>query len=271
MIQQSRLRRGSPFKEMREALQSVMKPTGVQRWSPRRPTRACFFNPVTRAVGTNAVAEPFTTCITGRQLPKAAVPTPPMKKVESRIDVRLAGLQERVDAQLRTLGDQITRVSLKLAPMQRMLMRSDESCAMVSSLTEEGAGNPARCGRDLEKHNVTEAMVQIRERSRWARRTGSDGEDSCDHVQNTARGMVSRAPSRRSSKRSSAGKAPFCKNLEHHEPLKNTQVEDAVEVIASLTQQSAQSDSSLRTASAAREKETQDSSKSEAEHLNDTL
>ena len=28
---QSRLRRGSPFKEMREALQSVMKPTGVQR------------------------------------------------------------------------------------------------------------------------------------------------------------------------------------------------------------------------------------------------
>ena len=28
---QSRLRRGSPFKEMREALQCVMRPTGVQR------------------------------------------------------------------------------------------------------------------------------------------------------------------------------------------------------------------------------------------------
>ena len=41
--------------------------------------------------------------------------------------------------------------------------------------------------------------------------------------------------------------------------------------ISSLTQQSAQSDSSLTTASAAREKETQDSSKSEAKHLNDTL
>ena len=79
--------------------------------------------------------------------------------------------------------------------------------------------------------------MQIRERSRWARRTGSDGEGSYDHVQNTARGVVSRAPSRRSSKRRSA-----------HESLKNTQVEDAVEVevikvegicsdIASLTPQ----------------------------------
>ena len=29
---QYRLRRGGPFKAMREALQSVMKPTGVQRW-----------------------------------------------------------------------------------------------------------------------------------------------------------------------------------------------------------------------------------------------
>ena len=113
--------------------------------------------------------------------------------------------------------------------------------------------------------------MQIRERSRWARRTGSDGEDSCDHVQNTARRVVSRAPSRRSSKRSSAGKVLVCKNGEHHESLKNTQVENAVEVevikvestcsdIASPTQQTAQSDSSLTTASVAREKETQDSS-----------
>ena len=122
--------------------------------------------------------------------------------------------------------------------------------------------------------------MQIRERSRRARRTGSDGEDSCDHVQNTARGVVSSAPSRRSSKRSSVGKVPVCKNGEQREILKNTQVENAVEVIrvertcsdiASLTRQSAQSDSSLTTASAAREKETQDSSKSEAEHLNDML
>ena len=142
------------------------------------------------------------------------------------------------------------------------------------------AGNSAGCGRDREKYNVTEAMVQIRERSRRARRTGSDGEGSCDHVQNTARGVVSSAPSRRSSKRSSAGKVPVCKNGEQREILKNTQVEVEVEVIrvvrirsdiASLTQQSAQSDSSLTTASAAREKETQDSSKSEAEYLNDTL
>ena len=142
------------------------------------------------------------------------------------------------------------------------------------------AGNSAGCGRDREKHNVTEAMVQIRERSRRARRTGSDGEDSCDHVQNTARGVVSSAPSRRSSKRSSVGKVLVCKNGEQREILKNTQVENAVEVIrvektcsdiASLTRQSAQSDSSLTTASAAREKETQDSSKSEAKYLNDTL
>ena len=132
------------------------------------------------------------------------------------------------------------------------------------------AGNSAGCGRDREKHNVTEAMMQIRERSRRARRTGCDGEDSCDHVQNTARGVVSSAPSRRSSKRSSAGKVPVCKNGEQREILKNVQVENAVEVevirvektcsdIASLTRQSAQSDSSLTTASAAKEKETQDS------------
>ena len=127
------------------------------------------------------------------------------------------------------------------------------------------AGNSAGCGRDLEKHNVTEAMVQIRERSRRAKRTGSDGEDSCDHVQNTARGVVSSAPPRRSSKRSSAGKVPVCKNGEQREILKNVQVENAVEVevirvekfcsdIASLTRQSAQSDSSLTTDSVARER-----------------
>ena len=144
------------------------------------------------------------------------------------------------------------------------------------------AGNSAGCGRDREKHNVTEAMVQIREMFRRARRTGSDGEDSCDHVQNTASGVVSSAPSRRSSKRNSAGKVLICKNGEQREILKNAQVVNAVEVevirvvrirsdIASLSRQSAQSDSSLTTASAAREKETQDSSQSEAEHLNDML
>ena len=70
------------------------------------------------------------------------------------------------------------------------------------------AGNSAGCGRDREKHKVTEAMVQIMERSRRARRTGSDDEDSCDHVQNTARGVVSSTPSRRSIKRSSVGRDP---------------------------------------------------------------
>ena len=72
--------------------------------------------------------------------------------------------------------------------------------------------------------------MQIRERSRRARRTGSDGENSCDHVQNTARRVVSSAPSRRSSKRSSVGKVPVCKNGEQREILKNTQVGNAVEV-----------------------------------------
>ena len=143
-------------------------------------------------------------------------------------------------------------------------------------------GNSSGCGRDREKHNVTEAMVQIRERSRRARRTGSDGEDSCDYVQNTARGVVSSAPSRRSSKRSSVGKVLVCKDGEQREILKNTQVVNAVEVevirvvkicpdIASLTRQSAQPDSSLTAVSAARAKETQDSSQSGAEHLNETL
>ena len=121
--------------------------------------------------------------------------------------------------------------------------------------------------------------MQIRERSRWARRTRSDGENGRDHVQNIARGASS-SPSRRSSKRSSVGKVLVCKNGEHREILKNVQVENAVEVIrvertrsdiASLTRQSAQSDSSLTTASTARKKETQDSRKSEAEYLNDTL
>ena len=92
------------------------------------------------------------------------------------------------------------------------------------------AGNSAECGRDREKHNVTEAMVQIRERSRWKRQTGSDGEDSCDLVQNMARGVVSSAPSRRSSKRSSVGKVRVCKNGEQREILKNVQVVNAVEV-----------------------------------------
>ena len=60
-------------------------------------------------MGTNAVAEFFTTCTTGRQSSKAVVP--------------IASFQERVDVQLRTLGDQNTQVSLELIPMQRMLMQ----------------------------------------------------------------------------------------------------------------------------------------------------
>ena len=76
-------------------------------------------------------------------------------------------------------------------------------------------------------HNVTEAMVQIRERSRWARRTKQDDKDSCDHVQHTARGVVSSASSRRSRKRSSVGKVPVCKNGKQREVLKNLQNENA--------------------------------------------
>ena len=45
-------------------------------------------------------------------------------------------------------------------------------------------------------------------------------------------------------------------------------VEKTCSDTASLTRQSAQSDPSLTTVSAAREKETQDSNKSEADHLN---
>ena len=73
---------------------------------------------------------------------------------------------------------------------------------------------------------MTEAIAQIRERSRRARRTGSDGEDSCDLVQNIAGG----APSRRSSKCSSVGKVLVCKNGEQREILKKTQLVNGVEV-----------------------------------------
>ena len=188
--------------------------------------------------------------------------------------VLIASFQERVDVQLCMLGDQITQVNpgvdshadaCSMQIKQRVLEVVDEmtmvcpwcpACLRRCSSVRR-AGNPAGCGGDREKHNVTGAMVQIRERSR-------------------ARGVVSRAPSRRSSKSSSVGKVLVCKNGEQREILKSVQVENAVEVIrvertrsdiASLTQQSAQSDSSLTTVSAAGEKETQDSSQSEAEVL----
>ena len=69
------------------------------------------------------------------------------------------------------------------------------------------AGNSAGCGRDREKRNVTEAMVQIRERSRRARRTGNDGEESCDHVHNTARGWC---PARHQDEAASAAVLAKC-------------------------------------------------------------
>ena len=108
---------------------------------PKAHSAIMFFNSVTRAMGTNAVEEFLTRCTTVRQSSKAVVPT--------------ASFHERVDVQLRTLGDQITHVSLELTPTQSMLMqikqrvlevvdemtmvasRADESCAMVFSLTEE--------------------------------------------------------------------------------------------------------------------------------------
>ena len=79
----------------------------------------------------------------------------------------------------------------------------------------------------LNEDEMREAIVQHGRRSRASRRTRSDGEDSRNHVQNTARGVVSRAPSRRSSKRSSTGKVLVGKNGEHHETLQNTRVENA--------------------------------------------
>ena len=73
----------------------------------------------------------FTTCTTGRLSSKAEVPT--------------ASFQERVDVQLRTLGDQITQMLMQFK--QRVLevadevtmvaSRADECCAVVSSLTDE--------------------------------------------------------------------------------------------------------------------------------------
>ena len=232
-----------------------MKPTGVQRWGPRRQWDHVL-QLSDKSPGDERGRRVFTTCTTGRQSSKAVVPT--------------ATFQERVGVQLRMLGDQITQVKPGVGS-HATHARADQAagprgCGRDDRGGEQGsrvrrAGNPAGCGRDREKHNVTEAMVQIRERSR-------------------ARGVVSRAPSRRSSKRSSVGKVLVCKNGEQREILKSVQVENAVEVIrvertysdiASLTQQSAQSDSSLTTVSAAKEKETQDSSQSEAKYLNDTL
>ena len=63
---------------------------------PKAHSAIMFFNSVTRAMETNAVAEFFTTCTTGRQSSKAVVPT--------------ATFQERVDVQLCKFGGQITQV-----------------------------------------------------------------------------------------------------------------------------------------------------------------
>ena len=99
----------------------------------------------------------------------------------------------------------------------------------------------------------------------------------------TLRKVVSRAPSRRSSKiskSSSAGKVPVCKDGDHH---RNTQVENPVEneVIKGREHQhrhcvSHVSERNVRlefdnSQRHEREKEIQDSSMSEAELLNDTL
>ena len=71
---------------------------------------------------------------------------------------------------LRTLGDHITQMSLELAPMQRMqikqrvlevaeevtvVSKSDESCAMVSSFTEE----VCRSEKGPDGQDGQEAMV----------------------------------------------------------------------------------------------------------------
>ena len=80
-----------------------------------------FFNSVTRAMETNAVAEFFTTCTTGRQSSKAVIPT--------------ASFQERVDVQLRTLGDQITQVKPGVG-------------SHATHAHADQAAGPRGCGRD---------------------------------------------------------------------------------------------------------------------------
>ena len=116
--------------------------------------------------------------------------------------------------------------------MTMVASRADESCAMVPSSTEE---------------------VQQREESRQLCRMWSTQRDRGNGADQSKvpKGKTDSAPSRRSSKRSSVGKVPVCKNGEQREIHKNVQVGNAVEVIrvertcsdiASLTRQSAQSD-----------------------------
>ena len=68
---QSRLRRGSPSKAMREVLQSVMKPTGGAQ------SARCdhVLQLSDKSHGDERGRRVFTTCTTGRQSSKAVVPT----------------------------------------------------------------------------------------------------------------------------------------------------------------------------------------------------
>ena len=135
------------------------------------------------------------------------------------------------------------------------------------------AGNSAGFGRDREKHNVTEAMVQIRERSRRARRTGSDEHCKSSGVQ---RAIKTKQQAQQCWQSACLQERRTARDPQEHAGCERSRSqghqgrENSLN-IASLTRQSAQSDSSSTTASAAREKETQDSSKSEADYLNDTL
>ena len=88
---------------------------------PKAHSVIMFFNSMTRAMETNAVAEFFTTCTTGTQSSKAVVPT--------------ATFQERVDVQLCTVGDQTTQVKPRVG-----------SHATHAHAVQ--AAGPRGCGRD---------------------------------------------------------------------------------------------------------------------------
>ena len=105
---------------------------------PKRTVRSCLQLSDKRR-GDERGRRVFTMCTTGRQSSKAVVPT--------------ASFRERVDVQICTLGDQIAQVKPGVdshathahadqAAGPRGCGRgdhggADESCAMVSSLTEE--------------------------------------------------------------------------------------------------------------------------------------
>ena len=117
----------------------------------------------------------------------------------------------------------------KIRPLWRQYYQGANGLIHVVDSNDRDRIEDARdeLSKMLNEDEMRGAIMQLSRRSRASRRTRSDCEDSRNHVQNTARGVVSRAPSRRSSKRSSTGKVLVGKHGEHHETLQNTRVENA--------------------------------------------